>query len=158
MNFWRITKYNPRFRAQDGRYLKDEWTSCSDIGRTFDGSELTPEAYTAVESAYLRSAMSFVAESMVPDLQVVSVENYVDSPPPVTDGQLIHGGLLEDVCRLNLRESMWCKLERRDSFFIHFGYEYYMYIGSQSPCIQSIRIATDAGLFVEEMKSPYLTW
>ncbi|MFL0507599.1 hypothetical protein ACH0B5_17895 [Ureibacillus sp. 179-F W5.1 NHS] len=30
---WRITKYNPAFRDQDGAYMKDEWISSSDIGQ-----------------------------------------------------------------------------------------------------------------------------
>jgi len=37
---------------------------------------------------------------------------------------------LADVCRLVLREILWCKLESPNGFYIHFGYDYYMYFGS----------------------------
>ncbi len=30
---WRVTKYNPTFRDENGTYIKDEWTSFSDIGK-----------------------------------------------------------------------------------------------------------------------------
>ena len=38
---WRITKYNPAFRDERGAYLKDEWTSVSDVGKSF-GDEVLP--------------------------------------------------------------------------------------------------------------------
>jgi hypothetical protein len=40
MNEYRICKYNPRFRV-NGVYIKDEWTSVSDIGKTFEDGVLT---------------------------------------------------------------------------------------------------------------------
>ena len=36
MNHYRISKYSPEYR-QNGVYLKDEWTSIADVGKTFDG-------------------------------------------------------------------------------------------------------------------------
>ena len=39
--------------------------------------------------------------------------------------------------------------------YIHFGYDYYMYIGSSNAC-DNVRIKIqEEGLFVEEFKSPY---
>jgi hypothetical protein len=35
---------------------------------------------------------------------------------------------VELLARLILREKLWCKLESKD-MFVHFGYDYYMYIG-----------------------------
>jgi len=40
-NKYRITKYNPMNRDANGAYLLNEWTSFSDIGKTFDGKTLT---------------------------------------------------------------------------------------------------------------------
>lgn len=39
--------------------------------------------------------------------------------------------------------------------FVHFGYDYYMYVGVETPCPQAQRLAAQLGLFVEEMRSPY---
>ncbi|SDW87482.1 hypothetical protein SAMN05444487_10773 [Marininema mesophilum] len=32
MKFWRVKKYNPANRNKAGHYLKNEWTSFSEIG------------------------------------------------------------------------------------------------------------------------------
>jgi hypothetical protein len=68
----------------------------------------------------------------------------------------LSGGALGDVCRLVLREILWCKLESENGFYIHFGYDYYMYIGGPAPSENSIAYGRQQGLFVEEMESPYL--
>lgn len=36
-----VMKYNPKYRDSYGSYLKDEWTSYSDISELFDGVVLT---------------------------------------------------------------------------------------------------------------------
>ncbi len=57
--------------------------------------------------------------------------------------------------RLILREDMWCKFES-DNVSIHFGYDYYMYIGSNASCDSVIEQIRLNGLFVEPYRSPYL--
>lgn len=36
---WRITKYDPKDRDQNGVFLKESWTSFSDVGKVVDGSK-----------------------------------------------------------------------------------------------------------------------
>jgi hypothetical protein len=45
---YRVTKYDPENRDAEGNYLIDEWTSFSDVGRTFSGKELTEQEYFQV--------------------------------------------------------------------------------------------------------------
>jgi len=59
--------------------------------------------------------------------------------------------------RMCLREAIWCKLEAEGRFYIHFGWDYYMYIGSDKSSADAIQLATSDGLFVEDFISPYLT-
>ncbi len=33
---------------------------------------------------------------------------------------------IQYLCRLVLREHLWCKLETNNTMFVHFGYDYYM--------------------------------
>jgi hypothetical protein len=54
-----------------------------------------------------------------------------------------------------LREEFWCRLETEDRF-LHFGYDYYMYVGVKTTCSASITFAREVGLFVEQFDSPYL--
>jgi hypothetical protein len=42
-----------------------------------------------------------------------------------------------------------------DEYFLHFGYDYYMYVGVSLACPRSRALATAAGLFVEDFVSPY---
>ncbi|QSX06726.1 hypothetical protein JYG23_04550 [Sedimentibacter sp. zth1] len=56
MNYmWRITKYNPQYRDSYGAYLKDEWTSLSDVGKQYDGKVFTKDEYLEYERLYIES-------------------------------------------------------------------------------------------------------
>ena len=169
MNTWRVTKYNPAFRDERGVYLRDEWTSISDVGRSFDGVELTFDEYCKVEDAYVSTILSFISEASLDALTVTDLETYgvsearaedlrgIDCDPnAVRQRMLLSGGSIGDVCRLVLREVLWCKLESEGGFYIHFGYDYYMYIGSPVLSEQSIAYGRQQGLLVEDMESPYL--
>lgn len=149
----RITKYDPARRNSAGHYTKPEWTSYSDIGREFDGVTLTKEDYLKVEAAYLATVMSFHAEAGFPEIRASGVECHAEGPCPA-EGAVVSHAELEAVCRSLLREACWCRLEGRD-FFIHFGYDYYMYIGTDSKCRRSLMQARRLGLFPEPFVSPY---
>jgi hypothetical protein len=167
---WRITKYNPAYRDKSGCYLKDEWTSISDIGNIYDRKVLTYETYRKVEDAYVLSALKFWSESGNNPLIVAYLENSrilnygandlrdIDLDPRlVRIGIALDDKALDNICRLVLREVIWCKLESKNGGYIHFGYDYYMYIGSHLLSEESIDRVSDLGLFVEEIsESPYL--
>ncbi|MEA2510692.1 MAG: hypothetical protein QOJ59_179 [Thermomicrobiales bacterium] len=166
---WRVTKYDPRRRDRRGRYRGDDWTAASDVGGAFDGQTLSLEDYLSVEDQYVATAMHFLRESGLDGLMVVDLESrspdslpdesplpdVLSAGPPLAEGQRLSGADLERAIRLNLRSLLWCKLEEPGRFFIHFGHDYYMYIGSAVPCPESIAFAHRVGLFVEEMESPY---
>ena len=167
---WRVTKYNPRSRNRKGAYLAEDWTSVSDIGDTFNNHQLELDAYLAVENNYVSTAMQFLKESGLSSLYVVELETDAAIPSIVKEIGLdkllyesseiyekkqVYGKEIERICRLNLRNLTWCKLEEKGKFFIHFGYDYYMYIGSFVACINSIIYAQKVDLFVEKIKSPY---
>ena len=40
-----------------------------------------------------------------------------------------------DVVRAMLRDQgAWCRLEQRDTFTVHVGWDQYLYVGSDQPC------------------------
>lgn len=170
---WRITKYNPRYRNEKGEYQKDEWTSCHDIGKLYDGKEFTVDDYMAVENAYINAVVSFLNGFNIKALTAKYLEKHNDSlvlhetPLEYTEelielyGRLSEGDILEirdveHLCRLALREQLWCKLENDNKMFIHFGYDYYMYIGCLSKPEEIISLTEKNGLFLEVLESPYL--
>jgi hypothetical protein len=150
---YRITKYDPALRTDRGAFCGNDWTSVSDIGDEFDGRRLTTSDYLAVEAAHLVTATAFAEESGVESLVVQSL-NHGDG---YREGQTVT--LLEaaEVVRALLRETLDCALAVEDRFYIHVGYDYYMYVGSDRACPRSVRRAHELGLFVDEdFPSPQL--
>lgn len=166
---WRVTKYDPRRRDRQGRFRDDDWTAVSDIGAVFGGRPLDVDDYLAVEDRYVAAAMRFRQDSRADNVRVVDLEppdlseiaegvpltDLVRTGPPITEGQRVIGVEFDRLVRLNLRSLIWCKLEQPGRFFVHFGHDYYMYIGSAEPCAEAIAFAEQSGLFVEPMTSPY---
>lgn len=165
--FWlRITKYNPQFRNEKGPYMKDEWTSYSEIGNAFDGKIVTFQDYIKIEDAYVYAVTSFMHCLHISELKVVDLEhkfnrfdkNYseqmIKTLKALKSNQIISGSIA-DIIRLILRENTWCKLEGI-GLAVDFGHEYYMYIGSEKKCEDQIKAIEKKGLFVEPSESPYL--
>ena len=59
--------------------------------------------------------------------------------------------------RQMLREEGWCRLVDDDRFYVHVGYDHYVYVGTDTPCERSVAFAHEIGVFVDEdFPSPYL--
>ena len=155
---YRVTKYDPANRSADGAYRNDEWTSFSDIGRTFAGRLLSETEYLKTESAYLFSVESFLSEAKISSLHLRGLESAENPETPshiFEDAQL---GLLQCVefAQLALRERIWGRLVWPGRAYLHFGYDFYMYFGLPSRCSRSIAEVQARGLFVETFRSPHL--
>ena len=152
VNQYRVTKYDPKNRV-NGVYTKDEWISMYDVGKTYDGKLFTFKDYLKVEKSYLD-----VIEQVMQELDIKTIE--------VRQGERIFSALnnsavnsREEVLMMAkgvLREDFWCKLEA-ENFFVHFGYDFYMYIGADIDDEKMRKIAEENGLFAERInESPYL--
>jgi hypothetical protein len=151
---FRVTKYDPTFRASNGAYARDEWTSISDIGRTFSGVVLTEADYQRAEDAYVAAAVAFLRDAGVPSVTVVELESHAAAPPAFGEGAVLSLDEAAGVIRRVLREEFWCRLEGNGGF-IHIGYDYYMYVGVARPCPEAEDVTRLLGLFVEPLPSPY---
>ena len=65
------------------------------------------------------------------------------------------GGNLKSLCRLILREYLWCRLKNNKNMEVDFAYDYYMDIKSKSMCKDTISNIEKAGLFIEECEPSY---
>lgn len=163
MQYLKISKYNPASRGINDRYISNnEWTSLSDIEK----KKMTMSEYIETENKYVTFAKSILDRSKIRTLYVKDLEvNIPNTPVYIADGSLIFieslyekKDLSEDqidwAIRCALRELIWCKLVGKNSFYIHFGYDYYMYIGGDFnlPSHRSI----PEGIFFERLTSPYL--
>jgi len=170
INFqWRVAKYNPDFTDKNGCYtLVEEWTCPSEIGKTINGNEFTFDEYLQVEASYINSAIKFIEENSIDSLRILQLECAIseeDKRSPLYEKEfeklifkedsMVNKNEIHLICKMVLRNFLWCKLHRIDNFFIHFGWDYYMYIGSNVNCPSAIEFATNHGLFVENRTSPY---
>lgn len=152
---WRITKYNPIFRDEKGAYIKDEWTSFSDIGKRFQGRELTLKEYEKFETLYLNAILMLMESNEITELNIVDLEVYEETIS-IPETMIVNREEIKVLVPQILRENIWCKLENLDGFFVHFGYDYNMYIGSNLDCEIQVNKIEEAGLFAEVKESPYL--
>ena len=151
MTEYRITKYNPINRI-NGVYMADEWTSFSDIGKVFGDTILSQDDYLKTEQAYIDCCIELIEKAKISKLYIKQAEYYTENvrfSSSISNTQEIH-----QVITACLREQCWLKLTSKD-FFIHFGYDYYMYIGSSLPTESVIEAATHHGLYCEQYSSPY---
>lgn len=149
MKCYRISKYNPTCKDSNDVYRSTEWTSFGDIGRFFNGFELTLEEYRKVENEYLQIVMDIL------HFYGVSVINIKNLEMPFTVAEirtyLLKRGvslsekeeyILKNVqnllevqiddfnvlFRLILKECFWCILYTDKKVFIKFGYDLYVYV------------------------------
>ena len=151
---YRITKYDPNFRDAAGAFTKDQWTSYSDIGSTYDNATLTEQDYLRVESAYISSAINLLRDSGINELTVSGLEQHGESSS-LHNGQSIQLSTISQYFQGALREHYWCRFESNTGAFVHFGNDYYMYVGLPSNPGNGIKSVAESGLFIEPFASPY---
>ncbi|MFD2115631.1 hypothetical protein ACFSTH_11655 [Paenibacillus yanchengensis] len=167
MNSYKITKYNP---TNSGNY--DEWTSISDVGQEFSGVVFTIEEYLRVEEYYVNAITRIMKCIGISGLFVSDLHKDYETPKitlhhniytqqmkqlygEISENQFVSNQDLQDLCKMILRELIGLRLVFEDKMFVHFGYDYYMYIGVNNVCMDAIDSIQASGLFVEECESPY---
>lgn len=170
MNQWRVTKYNPAFRDDNGYYtLVEEWTCPSQIGQTINDHVFTLEEYLRVEAAYIDTVIKFLNVINLDSLRILQCSKINISleerqsilyDPTFEDVQveidrIVTTQEIRTICQMVLRNLLSCQFYVKDQIFVHFGWDYYMYIGSIENSLPAIAFAEKNGLFVESVRSPY---
>lgn len=73
-------------------------------------------------------------------------------PQSLSEGAILRLPDLEYVVRLALREVIWCRLLGANGFYVHFGYDYYVYLGSGRALLRPVVVPSR--LFLEDFDSP----
>ena len=147
--------------------MKDEWTSVSDIGRMYSGGVFTLSDYLATEEAYVETVRRFLASTGDNSLRVSGLEFKADCgtlPSELAaeaeirlrmlrEGMEVLGQNLDWVVRLNLRELVWCRLEGKGGLYVHFGYDYYMYVGIEAN--DFVLPSLPPHIYAEPCETPY---
>ena len=64
---------------------------------------------------------------------------------------------IELICQMNFRYYCYIELQIKDKFYVHFGYDMYMYVGAPTISDQLLKKINSTSVFVEECISPYLS-
>lgn len=164
---YRITKYNPQDRNELGYYQKEDWIGIDDIGKTFGKKKLTLQSYLQVEEAYAQ-AIIYIMDYL--KLESLTLKNFTKlklTHPLLNQEMLsVYNNTINDEQIDKIKASLLTKLLLREEIagifeskemFVHFGYDYYMYIGSSKELPKDLRNKIEnLGLFVEDFESPYL--
>ena len=172
MKHYRITKYDPLNRNEQGHYLYDHWTEFGDIGRTLEGELVTVEKYLSVESDYINAIIEILRENKVDHLRVVGLDiKGLQESIKDNKEKWFHRiefetiDLFEDkkvsleevaiICQMNFRYYCGVSLEVKDLFFVHFGYDMYVYIGVSEITEELKSKLNKTQIFIEDCYSPY---
>ncbi|MBR3875567.1 MAG: hypothetical protein IKJ25_02180 [Clostridia bacterium] len=116
-----------------------------DVGKMYDGKTFTFEEYLTVEKSYLNVIKKILQGVNIKRVRIKQGENMYSK---LNNSVLCSQEEVLLVARGCLREEFWCKLVSKD-FFVHFGYDYYMYIGANIEEDHMSEIARENGLFSE---------
>jgi small subunit ribosomal protein S1 len=159
---YQVTQYDPADRDERGHYV---------------GALDSDSDYGPVEAAYLQAVAAFLEDAGIRRLTIRAPEisDFIQlSLPGATDGHSLAGLFPPDLAgyhdgagvpaavglelvRIMLRGSgAWCRLEVAGSFFVHVGWDQYVYVGSSAPCARAVARTRALGLFPERLDvSPY---
>lgn len=151
---YRISKYDGKYRDNNGAFTNEEWTSIHDVGKAFNRKIFTLSEYEHTEEKYLSVIKAICINENVCNMQIVMLEDY-NNVCRFVNGALLTGiDEILEVAKACLREEYWCKLNGNGVFF-HFGYDYYLYVRCSLERKLMNSLAEEQGLFVEPMESPY---
>lgn len=165
----RITKYSPEFRSGSGAYLKNDWTSYSDIGKIFNGDILTHLQYEEVERHYidfLTQLMTTIISAQQIELREIYFYSEREDLINKNDKALVHTwdliklnqdnkydiADLESIAKLVLREYLDVEIVVIGEVYscvVRFGSDLYMYINSNIDNEALSLLAKKSGLFCE---------
>jgi hypothetical protein len=153
-----INKYPPRL-FRHARFMKEDWTACSDI----EAGKVSRESYLAVETKYVTAVERFARAANVGQLLAHNVEFWDESKELLTrlgladvleqrvapvENEVLSGPRLEGAIRRCVREAGWLELVCPTEFLVHFGYDFRLFIATNVDVSTAITTTKEDGLFV----------
>lgn len=151
---YRISKFKPIDQTTSINYVND-WTSISDVGNVYSGKIFTINQYKQIEKNYIDFYIEILETLSIETLKIECLEDPYNLKRWKNNQQINYYEmkLFFQDC---LREKCWGKLKYKKTFFIHFGYDYYTYLGTKLDFYIVDSIANKYNLYCEKIISPYL--
>lgn len=161
MQQWRVSKYDPAHRDSRGWYLKDEWTSVSDIGRTFADGVLTLESYLEAESRYLTFVHRLMNALSVPHMMVRRAGRHRSEsrvgpglPLRLRNKDVLSRPQVIEAIRDSLRDRFWCQLVYKRRLWMEVGFDFYLHFACDQLDLEELRIL--AGNVLDVQPFPWI--
>ena len=173
MSRYRISKYDPSFRDEHGRFMGEDWTSFSDIGKEYHGTVLTNLQYAAVEAKYIDAVTTVLRQNQIHSMIVGKLEkpfsaatlkamlgrSHLPFPPSdaafvlrIKDGARLDMAEIEKAVMLVLRDCFWCELSSESGAVkLAFGYDYYVYLQGVTIDADTIASFRLEGIYIEPL-------
>ncbi len=171
---YRISKYDPQYRDDNGIYLKEDWISYADIGKVYNGREFNKNDYINTEKKYYNTILKILRINHVNEMIIDNVElNFsIKEIKQMLQGSGLDLSLQDETLIKSLKSGMkisiqylpmYIKLILRECFwgifrncsstiYIEFGYDYYMYLKCGDFLSKEfIANCKQEGIFIEEM-------
>jgi len=152
---YRVTKYDPKLRNALGHYQPVEWTFFAQVGKRVGGRVLTMAQYLRTEAKYLQVLEAMLREA---DIHELEARGFRAKPPRPGRGRARKTVTVSQaigLARLALRERLDGMLVVPWRACVHFGWDYYLYVGLSRPTPEALGVARSLGLFVERCPSPH---
>ncbi len=160
-----VTKYDTKYRREDGSYSRDEWTEMSDVGKIYNGELFTIEEYYRVEALYVNAVLVIMNYFNSKSITVLLFgtddkrkKSYINNIKnnPLIKGKLFEGSIIDDIetiselIRLCLRRiiGMHFEITNNQNVRMGFDYDYYMYLYVQKDEPILFEQINSTGLFV----------
>jgi hypothetical protein len=159
------------FRKSNGKYDLDDWTSISDIGKTFEGKLLSVDEYKCIEDKYVKVVkliMDFISAPILIVDRVqrssggsdfeITISKYselynqnciIDLYQTISDKMELSSEQIESLIRLLLREDIGAEVYFENKLNLFIGYDFLMGIHTSNPIDRIIADIEEIGLFVE---------
>ena len=159
MHHLRFSKYDIKYRNELGHYLRDDWTSISDVGKVCEGELLTMEEYERVEKNYLDALLDIIQTIGISRFQIYSSGVWdLDTSQidfPLSEGTIINIEQCLLLSQQTLREKVW-HIIKSPKLNIYFGHDYYIYISFDGDLDTVKAIIKKYDLFWEMQEKDFL--
>jgi hypothetical protein len=154
----RLSKYDPAKRDFTGAFTGSDWVTYSQVGTEVGGRLLTKEEYKRVEDVYVETIVRALREAGLQKVLVEGIRRF-DKAPRATNkfrkGQKIDLETASRLIRLSFQDRIEVALSVPRQMYLHFGFDFLVYFGLTKPTPLANAFASEKGLFLEKMASPY---
>lgn len=169
MEQYRLSKYNPEYKG----IYNNEWTSYSDIGKSYNGEKFTKRCYLEMEKKYCDAIITILSAQQTRYIKIRELETPFSSEEiaefffsknlrltdkekeiieSIDENQIILIDDIEEYLKLLLRECFWCVLlDPEHKIHVDIGYDYYVHLACNYIDPDIICCLKNQGIYIEKL-------